>query len=412
MMKLSNYTVAILVFCLPLGLTAQMESYQYRRDLLGITDQWHRIVLPDEIFQHLSSDLSDIRIYGMTESQDTVEAPYIVRIGKDIISSKTRPVKQLNTSRSDKGFFYTYELPINTEVNRLALDIKQDNFDWRIVLEGSHEQQDWFTLTEDYRILSIKNKLTDYQFTEVVFPTCDFPYLRLNIKSEVKPIINDVRISFNKKTGGKLNQYKLASFTSDVNKKTKQSTVDINLAQAVPVSRVKIDIHDQVDFYRPIAIQYLLDSIKTEKGWKYNYRTIGKYTVSQLEENDFYVPSTRAQKLRIVFEDHDNQPLTVGSVSIWGYEHALVSRLTPAASYSMYYGNNKASKSQYDIGHFKDAIPDQLTDVTLGPEQVLISTNEQTTGPLFKNKLYLYAVMLIIIAVLGWFTMKMMRKGE
>ncbi len=58
----------------------QIEQYNYKRELIGVSDQWHKVILTDEIFGKVSGNLSDIRIFGITANNDTIETPYLLRL--------------------------------------------------------------------------------------------------------------------------------------------------------------------------------------------------------------------------------------------------------------------------------------------------------------------------------------------
>jgi len=115
--------------------------------------------------------------------------------------------KTINTTRNEKGYYYTFEVPTNESINQIKLDFFQKNFDWSIKLEGSQNQQEWFTITDDYRILSIYNELTDYQFTKLSFPDSKYRYFRLLIKSKEEPNLKLVKIFLNNFEEGKYKTY-------------------------------------------------------------------------------------------------------------------------------------------------------------------------------------------------------------
>lgn len=62
---------------------AQQSQYKFSRSLEGISEEWHRISLPAELFEKLGDDFYDIRIKGITAANDTIEAPYILKYLKD-----------------------------------------------------------------------------------------------------------------------------------------------------------------------------------------------------------------------------------------------------------------------------------------------------------------------------------------
>ncbi|MEM0934052.1 MAG: DUF3999 domain-containing protein, partial [Bacteroidota bacterium] len=169
-MKLPISTTCCLLL-LAIYTYGQMDNYRYKRKLKGISEEWHTLVLPNDIFGKTSQNLSDIRIFGITKNKDTLEAPYLLQIAEDKRTMKNVPFNMLNTVNNAKGYYFTFEIPSEETINHIQLDFAQKNFDWTVVLEGSQNQKQWFTLVEDYRILSIKNDETDFQFTKLVLPS-------------------------------------------------------------------------------------------------------------------------------------------------------------------------------------------------------------------------------------------------
>ena len=389
----------------------QMEKYSYKRELTGVSGEWHKLILPDEIFGKVSQNLNDIRIFGTTLSNDTVEAPYLLRLTTGNISGKEISFNTLNPSHNDKGYYFTFEIPTAEPINQIKLDFKQENFDWRIKLEGSQNQNDWFTISDNYRILSIKNEITDFQFTLLTFPASKYRFFRLQIDSKEKPELNQAIISQNEITNGTFRNYIVKNFYTNENKEFKQTEIDVELQMPVPVSYLKLKVRDSFDYYRPLIVKYVTDSIKTEQGWKYNYSTLTSGTLNSIDKNGFTFSSTIVQKLKIIINNHDNQPLSIDSILVKGYEHELLVRFIENATYYLTYGNKSASSPVYDITRFAGKILVDLTTLNLGNEQLIEKEETPLIEPLFKNKTWLWSIMGLIILVLGWFSIRMMRKN-
>ncbi|HRP32947.1 MAG TPA: DUF3999 family protein [Agriterribacter sp.] len=389
----------------------QIGDYGYKRELTGITEKWHKMILPDTVFGKLLPNLNDIRIFGITAANDTVEAPYLLRVKTEKITENSIAFQTLNASYNAKGYYFTFENPAIAAVNQIKLEFKQQNFDWRVTLQGSHNQDEWFTIVDDYRIVSIKNNLTDFRFTTLNFPGSKYRYFRLFINSKEKPALSGAGITQNEITAGEYRNYPVIKFETNVNKESKQTEIDIALPMPVPLSFVQIKVKDSMDYYRPVTIQYLADSFKTERGWKYNYVTLTSGVLNSIEENEFKFEDTHVQILKILIENHNNAPLTIDSVQVKGYQHELVVRFTEKADYFMVYGNSIAAKPRYDIDRFAEKIPATLTALTLGKEQSTGKQKAPLPEPLFKNKAWLWIIMAVIILLLGWFSVKMMRRS-
>lgn len=388
----------------------QIEQYNFKHELKGISEQWHKIILPDEVFGKVSQELTDIRIFGITTNNDTVEVPYLLRLASEKIFIKDVAFLTINTSQNDKGFYFTFEIPTTEPINEIKLNFRQNNFDWRVKLEGSQNQSEWYTIIENYRILSIKNEITDFQFTKLTFPSSKYRFFRLFIDSKEKPELTSTSIAQQETTNGTFRNYSIKKFGKKENRESKQTEIDIELQIPVPISYLKINIKDSFDYYRPITIKYLNDSTKTEQGWKYNYNTFASGTLNSVEKNEFKFSSKTVQKLKILIHNQDNQPLTIDTLNVKGYEHEILARFTEQATYFLTYGNKKAARPNYDIDRFTDKVPMTLTTLDIGNELIIEKEQVSETAPLFKNKTWLWGIISLTILVLGWFTTKMMRK--
>ena len=385
------------------------QQYAYKREIKGVTEQWHSIVLPDEMYEKLNRNFSDLRIVGITKNNDTIEAPYLLRLLADNVESKNVAVDLRNQSKTKEAYFYTFENKSAVSVNEINLSFKQKNFDWKVGLEGSHNQLEWFSIVENYRISSIKNDLVDFQFTTVSFPTSNYRFYRLNIKSAVNPELINATVSFNQLVAGKHKQYPIISTTIKNDKAKKQTIIRARLPHKVPISRLKIHVKDTIDYYRPVTVKYVTDSVKTEKGWHKNYSTLMRGTLNSINKNGFTFNNTILDNLVIVIENGDNEPLKIDSVSVSGNLYDFIARFDDnTASYFLYYGNPNARKPNYDIEHFQDKIPAILSEVSLDKEIILKQEIEQKSEPQYK--LVLWCLIILIMMTIGWFSLKMIKK--
>lgn len=388
----------------------QTDQYNYARELKGVTEQWHQLKLPEEAFGKIRGDLSDIRIYGVTDKQDTVEAPYLLRLRADKLTEKEIPSKIINSVQNEQGYYFTFGLNSQATINQIKLAFGEENFDWKVVLEGSQDQQEWFDILKDYRILSIKNGQTDFQFTDLSFPAASYRYFRLFIPSDKKPNLETASTVHQELTPGTFDIFPIAQTQPVKSVQKKVTEIEVTLKRPLPVSRLKINVSDTFDYYRPITISYLYDSVETQRGWTYDYRTLASGTLNSLKQNEFKFESTTLQRLKITVENQDNQPLNFGDFEVKGYVHELVARFSQPATYFLVYGNENAATPSYDIQQFVDKIPENAPLLQTGDEREINARADSETHPLFENKAWLWAVMGVIIALLGWSTLTMMRK--
>ena len=420
----------ILVLVFMSNLIFAQNSFLYKREVKGILQkketEWYKINIPIEVLEKTNTDFSDIRIFGVSDA-DNVEVPFLVRKVVQSFENEQVDFKIINSSKKDNAYFFTLEKNTKTEeaINLIKLDFENTNFDWKIKLEGSQNQNEWFEILNEYRIVSIQNEFTDYSFTKLAFADSRYKYYRIKIsdKSDFqsesnKPILNTASVFLQKITEGNFEDIKIISQNVEVNKEKKQTIIDIELAHSVPVDFLSLEVKNDFDYYRTIQFKYLLDSTKTEKGVIYNFVTLQTSTLSSIEKqngkSDFFINSNaKSNHYQIIIENQDNQPLDIGNIELKGYVNQLFTRVAPTdknVNYFLMYGNENLQKPNYDIVRFENTIPAEVTLLELDSEQKIPQKEVEKVTPLFENSLWLWGLMGIIIIVLTFFTFKMMKK--
>lgn len=401
-----------LLTALLLGVTivnAQTGSYKFKRNITGVNAVWHKMILPNDLYKKANAGFDDFRIFGIN-GKDTVEVPYLLKQRADQVTTHDVTFKQLNQSSATDGYYYTFESPGNNTINQINLAFKQENFDWKLNLEGSDDNQTWFSILKDYRILSIKNNVTDYQFTKLSFQDAKYQYFRIAIKSPTQPDLLEAKISKTDTIKGTYQDVKYQSFNLKNDVSSKETVIDVVLPGPVPLSFLKLNAQSDFDFYRPFKIEYATDSFKTDKGIQYNYANLYVGTISSLEKPEFNFANTITSRLKITIQNNDNKPLRLSGLEFKGNIYEIIARFDqPKAEYALYYGNEKAAAPVYEIEKFESKIPTDLTSVNIGEEQKNPAYSIKTEKPLFENKAWLWVLMALIIVLLGWFSFKMLR---
>ena len=407
----------LLVFA-PLFLCGQTDCFSYLRPLSPPTEDWHTVELPDEIFGKIKSDFSDLRIYptaavseGKPMSDVGREVPYILKAQTDKIERETVNFEVINTTHNATGWYYTFILPAEATLNRIELEFRRKNFAWQATLEGSQNQAEWFTVVRDYRLVGIADAQTFYQFTDLVFPPARYKYWRLSVKSDGDPELLRQTFSRRDTVAGEYRNHNFTTVKTEENKEKKTTEIIADLGQSVPVSRLDFDIADKTDYYRRAEVRYLSDSILVNNVWKYNFRPLTSDVLSSLEKSRIELNKTViTNRLKIIIRNDDNAPLSLKKVTAAGPVYRLIARFAGEGDYALYYGNNDARKPVYDIDRFVAKIPQNLSALELGSERDTGHPDVTVEKPLFENRLWLWAVLLVIMVLLGGFALKMMRE--
>ena len=322
--------------------------------------------------------------------------------------------KILNQTKTADGYYFTLESPITADIEEIDLHFSNQNFDWKITLEGSHDQKQWFSILENYRILSIQNSKTDYNFQLLAFEKTNYKFYRIFIPSKETPILQRAsmqekftpKIEFNKLL---INNIKQINSTKD-----KNSVITFSLPHKIPVYSLILNIEKNDAFSRPIEIKYLVDSVKTEKGWVENYETFyyGKIIYYGAKDLDFSFSNNDviwAKDFQIIIENQDNAPITVKSVNAVSPKYFIYFKPKNEENYFLFYGNKKSSLPEYDLKLIEDKVFKlSKADASLSDEEKLPKKERPTKEPLFKDKGWLWGVMILIICILGFFSHRML----
>ncbi|GAK96718.1 hypothetical protein JCM19294_1027 [Nonlabens tegetincola] len=387
---------------------AQLHTYEYKRSIEQPTDSWHKINLKPEMYKHLNQRLSDMRIYGVSKT-DTTQVPFLMHSSASKKVNRDLAFELINQTKNEDGIFFTFKLEDAQLINKIHLDFIETNFDWKIQLDASNDQKEWYTLLDDYRITSIKNKQVTYQYSQLHFESSEYQYYRVLVKNIDKAELDRARLRrFEVEKGENI------SYPSTITKKettnSNESLVFAEMDNTARISRVLINIKSNFDYYRPFKLEYLADSVKLDDGYRYQYATLVTGVLDSSSDNTYTFPATTCKKMRLNIYNGNNEPLHVDSFNVSGFRDYLLARFTKEADFFLVYGKENDQLPSYDIEKFKDNIPEELTSLSLG-EEILIIPNQPMVEEkgLFENKLWLWILMILAIVIMGGFTLKMLR---
>lgn len=405
-MKYNNYLLILFILA-GVNCFAQEKKFSHKRKVTNIDKEgWYAVTLPPDIFIHCESDQRDLRLFSIT-GNDTTEVPYLLKKRSTQVKEKEIELNAINKSKKDNVLFLTFELSPGEKVNYINLHFEQTNYFAFVKIEGSDDKKEWFQIIENQRIFSIDNATAKYAFGVVNFGLTNYKYLRVSVSSD-KPLTFDRALfQHHEISEGSFIDIPRA-WTSKNQKDTRQTVVDVTLDHHRPVSHFSVQVDDKIDFYRRCQISILLDSIQTQKGWIRNFQNIYEGYLTSFRPNEFIIGNNiQTGMLRLTIDNLNNPPLKINNVAAKGPIVELVANLKPENIY-LFYGNRFLDLPFYDLTYFEEKIPDELVPASLGKEEN-IDTPQTQTNALVENKIWLWAIMVVIIAVLGYFTLKMMK---
>jgi hypothetical protein len=404
-MKKPINTYLLLIFC-SFFCNAQFQDFEYKRALLNVENQWHKIILPNDFYQKTKKELADVRIFGIDKNQDTIEVPFILRALRDKTSQKRQKLKLLNQSTLDGNYYYSFENSSLEIINQLSLELNLQNFDLKVSLEGSQDQKKWLSIVENRRITGIQNEFSNARFTKIGFNDANFRFFRLVIASNEDPKFSNAFFSKKVVVEGIFKTYNVENYELTKKPETNQTIIELQLKKPLFISRIKLNIASDFDYQRPVNIKYIDHRVRAFENCDNNcFQTAINGFVSSERKNTFDFKGIISNKLKILIENKSNQPLTIDNIEVSGYVNELHARFTQPADYFLVYGSELAKVQSYDIKMFADKIPTNLTPLKIGEEVAMVSPKESEEGVL--DNLFLWIVCGIIAVTIGWSTIKM-----
>src|SRR5690606_27508275 len=118
-MKVKNKVLTTVLMFISLVPFAQNNEHKYYRKIGGISEQWQKIELPNDLFSTATANLSDLKLIGSNQHNDTLEVPYLRHLSEGKNDAGTIDFIALNNSFNEKGYYYTFEIPNSRLLNKL-----------------------------------------------------------------------------------------------------------------------------------------------------------------------------------------------------------------------------------------------------------------------------------------------------
>ncbi|MFN7328110.1 MAG: DUF3999 family protein, partial [Bacteroidota bacterium] len=335
------------------------------------------------------------------------EIPYLLKISQDETAQSDIPLKAYNISKKNDALFFTIKQSEKSSANQATIELNKRNYDCLVKIDGSNDEQEWFEVASRLRIVSIDDQGIQYKSNTVSWPSSNFQFLRFQVSNTSHKEFGSIALSQVVTQHGMFD-----SLSASVQSKTENKVTEFNFrfSESAFISKLKLQFDAGQKFYRNFTLEVLKDSVKTEKGWVPNYYTLQSGVLASFQNNFIDFNPTVLQQLRLIVYNLDNPPIKLSAVQAFSPRVSLVAQL-PQGDLLLKYGNDRISKPNYDLSHFTNEIPSQLPLVRLQNEQSIAAEAAEKDTPWFKNQNWLWAAMLLILGLLGYFTFTMIRKA-
>lgn len=387
------------------------QSFEWTRTIAPSKSAgWHMFSLPPEMAAKTQANYPDLRIMAVDKKGDTTEVPYFLSYPQHQQKKVGEALNILNKTTREGLFYYTLEQPGKVvSLNEIELNFEEKNFDIKVNLEGSLNQQEWFSILKDYRITGIHNSKADFHFTTLGMSFSNYKFYRLSFAAPKNPELltayADITMKQDDAAWWIYPNLKNKIETKNIEKET-ISVID--LPGPLPVSLIQIHITDTIQFIRPVTIKVVPFTGNGEARNEDPFVTVGTSTLNSFDKQIIETSNIITKKVKVIIHNANNTPLKVDSIILKASKQQVITRLPEAEKYMLLYGNKKVSAPYYDLEEVFAHIPlPELGNIQVGPETRNLPEKAKSW---WESNNWLYALMGLIIVMLGGFTLKMMRK--
>jgi len=323
----------------------------YKEINMAGDNKYKALYLDEEVYQHSSANLSDIRI---TDDKG-VFVPYYIQNGwtdekqnEIVYSSKLLSVVKENNDTVIDFKIIPLKENMDTVGNKIVLSLPRQNFFKKINLYGSHDGATWQYVCTDtlYKIDNLEKKEIYLANTE------KYRYYRIVILDNAEEVAMErlqLIYSYNQK---QWNTYKkVARMDYSITNEGKHTNILLNNVHHLKVKTIVFDIEGNFKRRYEVLGDNKPISPYGRPGEIYNLQ-FNHYKVSNTSIDFGSYPLSSSQIL-IKINNDDNRPLKIKDMQVEYYTDKIVFEYIGGAPYRLYFGNPAGLKPSYEIDQYK-----------------------------------------------------------
>lgn len=374
----------------------------YKAQLLPVgSDGFYAIDLSAEILGGASPDLSDVRILDGNGK----EVAWLLK--EDIEQNSNNEFIPFQTEIISEQL--KTDLLIDTKGKPLSsfiLQIKNADADKNAFLLGSNDRKNWFVVKEHLLLTNTSSPNRTNAFLNLEFPLSDYQYYKLSVNDSLSAPLNVIGVGIVKNES----YYKKQIVDIPVKKyaigeEGKYTDLEIIFPFKYQIEGIVFYIsypqyyNRDIKLYLP-ATKRSFTKKRLLKDREHDYMP-GYYEETLSADNGNPVTigyNQYTDTLKMSIYNGDDQPLTIDSVKAYTSKLYLIAGLKKGNTYTLTYGDKKASFPNYDLS-FGKQLPDSIQHISVvNIEQLSVPQQPGSDKWLFFFKTY--GVWLVIAFVI------------
>jgi hypothetical protein len=398
--------ILILLLFLTSGLYAQKFVAEGSLPTVA-RDGFYRVAIDPEVASLASSSFANLRIVDEAGK----ETPYILEEEVPVFSTQQFLEYKILEKKQVKGCCTKLILsnPDKKSINNISLQIKNAETYKQATLRGSDDRQTWYALKEQFSLNVIDGGNQTYEIRILDFPLCNYPFLSITVDDSLSAPLNFVRAGYynTNTTLGIYSSVPSLKFSVGEKTKEKETHITITLDTARLIDKLELSLSGLPFYLRQATLYETGTRLNKKKKPEPFQNYIQQIQLTSTHASTIRLDGRKFQNLLLVIENNDNPPLIIDSVTAFQLNRYATAWLKKGASYKMKIGSADMSAPIYDLGFFRDSIPNSPTIIQASKISLIKEQKEIRPKSIFENKQIIWAAIILVAIVLGYMSVKM-----
>jgi len=378
-------------------------DFKYRSKVDSVSKPgFYKIALSPEIISSLSDDYSDLRIFDSKHN----EIPYIL-LAEDRTTERTgfKEYQLLENNYLPKQ--KTTRVVVHNSDKRilssLNLIVRNSDIEKEISLKGSDDLKHWYIIKRSFTVQSTEINGESSKIIVLEFPKSNYEYFELAFNDKYKDPLQIIKVGFyeSEVAKGLYTVIPNPSIKQLDSSEVKRSYITLKFDRFYEISKLEVRFNGPDLFMRHCNVGKF--NIYQKKPV---FEEITQFIAYSKQPIICEFEKIRVKELVITIENLDNSPLSVNQVKAFQLNKYLIVNLKPNEEYYLFFGKSKLGAPIYDLIYFRDSIPKNISVIKTS-NFIILEQSRAKTKFVFFTKYILWGVIVIIITLLSWFTIRL-----
>lgn len=390
------------IVALVLVASSTMRAQTAEAILLPRENGFYRVPLVHAMAPFIDPRFGNVRVLDAAGK----EVPYLLEEGLPSHTERRFRHHNILEKKIHKGCCTTLILENKDRraITNISLLIKNADVTKQGVLSGSDDRVQWFAVKDKFTLTLSQAPQDTAELQALDFPLSNYRYYQLQL-SDSSDLPLNILVAGYYETWSREGGYTVLPLRPFAQADSlKRTYVPLQFDSTRYVDRISLTV-DGAPFYQRRAA--LLEETAFKKGGRTTRRVISTFILTSSQAAVFDLPKTKARRLLLVVENDDNPPLRFEKIELFQRDRYLVAWLQKDKTYRLVAGG-AMQPPVYDMSFFKDAIPG--TPAVLQPGPVRVTSVKELDRPTHFSRYAMWAALVVIIAVLGVMSVKLVRE--